>query len=218
MEEERQDLYEVTVILNGDSLDNIEKVVAEFAQVKKTSDLGIKQFAYPIGKLSSGHYATIEFVAGTDKIREIESHLKALKEVVRFLVTKAIRKGPEIVRTGEYAKKPETEEKAVAESQEIKPAEEVKESKEVKPEIIAEPEVAPIPEPTVEPEIVEAEQVATEPEPEKEVEVKPKPVKEEVKPAKKPAAEKLVTKKPKAKAEKVSADELDKKLEELVKE
>jgi ribosomal protein S6 len=228
--EERQDLYEITLILSpGSDLSVTEKIVAEHGEIKKTTDLGEKQFAYAIGKLTSGHYIAYEFVANTSEIKALENDIKAEKSVIRHLTTMALRKNPEPIRTGEYAKK-ETEptegtpavapkvevekpaedlaekiESATAEIEEPIQAEEAPEEVKIETpeEIIEEPEAETIEEPEVAEKIEEATKEITEDEPKEE---------------KKAPAEKLISKKPRAKAEKVSADELDKKLEELVKE
>jgi len=218
---ERQDLYEITAILKeGSDTAVIEKIISEHSsEITKTSDLQVKQFAYPIGKLTSGHYFAVEFVTDTAKITEIEKDLKAEKSIIRFLTTKAIRKGPEPIRTGEYAK--ENKEESQAETAEISQEEKVEAP--LEPETIEEPveepviEESEVKEETAGEEIVEEtpeEEKTEEPEIQEETEepVAEAPAEEQ------PKEEKLVTKRPRAKAAKVSADELDKKLEELVKE
>jgi ribosomal protein S6 len=165
---ERQDLYEITLILKeGSDIGVVEKIVAEHGEIKKTTDLQVKQFAYPIGKLTSGHYVAFEFVAETSEVKKLETEIRAEKSVIRQLVTKAIRKNPEPIRTGEYAKKPET----APETAEVK-AEPVVETpvketpvEEIAPQIKLEetPEVIEKPAPVVAEEVQAEEPVVTEP-------------------------------------------------------
>lgn len=233
---DRTDLYEITLILSEDGdISKLEKIISFDAEIKKSTDLQIKQFAYPIGKLTSGHYYAVEFVAETDKVQKIDFELKGEKEIIRFLITKALRKNPEPIRTGEYAKKPEA-----GENKELRIKN--KESEAKATETIAikqEPITIEAPTKTTEEpgalpvdpaeEKVEAEEVPKEAVGKVEIEVPTNEVvgiptesvgkpKVDAKPE-----EKLVVKKPRTtikrpKAEKVSAEELDKKLEELVKE
>ena len=211
---DRTDLYEITLILTeGEKVSDIEKIIKEFGEIKKSTDLQVKQFAYPIGKLTSGHYYATEFVADGANISKIAQELKAEKSIIRYLITKALRKGPEPIRTGEWAKKPEAgenKELGIKNKESEAKTESTANEQPVKPTEIAEAK----PEAKIEEVKVE---VPTN-------EVVGIPTESVGKPKDEPKAEdKLVTKKPRTsvkrpKADKVSALELDKKLEELVKE
>lgn len=211
--------YEITFILDeGSKTDKVENILrAEGAELKATQDLGVKQFVYPIKKKTSGNYFAIEFTAPKEKLSEIETELKAEKNLIRYLIVKEIRKPidlpPRIKPEGaeeHYDKK----EKVVI-SQEVEP--EIKKTDKVE-EITAAPEVesnsaeASLDKSNTAEASLDEEEVVEVVESSPEVKVeKPEEVKiEEV--AEKPK------RKPRAKAEKVSAEELDKKLEELVKE
>jgi len=220
--EDRKALYEVTLILNeGSNVSEIEKIISEYAEVKKTTDLQVRQFAYPIGKLTSGHYFAIEFVSESDQIKVIDGELKPIKSIIRHLITKAIRKNPEPIRTGIYAKKTE-EKKTEGKNTEYRIQNtEKKVVADTAPEVVPAPTVAP-----ASPDVISAEAGI---QPQAEVEIAKPEEKgknreyrientERKKPTKPAKAEKLIAKKPRAKAEKLSSAELDKKLEELVKE
>jgi len=206
------DLYEVTVILKEDGkISDIEKIVSENAESKKTSDLKVRQFAYPIGKLTSGHYFAVEFICEPQVILEIEKELKAEKSIIRYLVTKALRHGPELVKQAEPAQK--------AEEEQIDETAEETTPQSLTEEVIESAQESSKKEAQTKEEIVEEKPRESE---EKQPEEKPKAKKPEV--VKEKPAEKLISKAPAkkaakpAKAEKMSAEELDKKLEELVKE
>ncbi len=195
--------YEITFILDeGTKADKVENILkAEGAELKPTQDLGVKQFVYPIKKKTAGNYFAIEFTAEKEKLTEIETELKADKTVIRYLIVKALRKPVDLPPR---VKKENTEEEAKAEKVET-PAEELEEKT---AEAASEP-------------VVETPEEAPEA-PVEEAETTSEPVAEE-KPAEEEKVEEVKTKekparKPRAKAEKVSAEELDKKLEELVKE
>lgn len=197
--------YEITFIVDEDgSSDGVEKVLKESgAEISKTNDLGVKQFVYPIKKKNTGHYFAIEFKSEAEGLIEIESELKAEKTLVRYLIIKSLRKGIEPVRTGIYAKKEEGGEV-------VKAPEATKQTEEVKKEVKIE-------EKPVEEESKVEEKTETVETPEEKPKEESVVAKEEKKPVakeEKPAP----VKKPRAKAAKVSAEELDKKLEELVKE
>jgi|GEM_PF-275933 len=189
--------YEITVILpEKDGIEPVEKAIADSgSQVVKTTDLGIKQFAYPIKKLESGHYFVIQFAASADNLKKLNDELKHEGSIIRFLVIKALRfpalRPPRKEKAEDTAKKTEKTDKTPVDVEIIEsaPSAENVETVETKPSEkveIAEPEVLEVK--TEEPAIA--------------------------KPEKKPA--KVVEAKKPEKNVKISADELDKKLEELV--
>ncbi len=189
--------YEITVILQEkDSIEPVEKTIADSgSQVIKTTDLGIKQFAYPIKKLGGGHYFVVQFAASAENLKKLNDELKHEGSIIRFLVIKALRfpalRPPRKERVGETAKKTEETEKPQIVVEEVKTAPPTKAVKVVETEPSEKVEVA-------KPEIPE---VKTE---------KPAVIKPEKKPVKAVKAKKT------EKNVKISASELDKKLEELV--
>ena len=205
--------YEITFILDeGSKSEGIEKALKDIsAEVGNITDLGVKQFAYPIKKKTSGNYFAIEFKTEREKLVQLEKELKNEKDLVRYLIIKAMRKPIEmprrerpegavdvkekkpIIRSAHNMSDEENAEKEI--KVEDKPAEKPVEAKVEEP-IVEEVKAEEAPAGTIE-EKTEVPAVAI-------AEARP----EEKKPAKKP----------RAKAEKVSAEELDKKLEELVKE
>jgi len=182
------DKYEITLIIpESDKIGPIEKLIADTgSKIIKTTDLGTKQFAYPIRKLNVGQYFVIQFETEPNLINKINNELKHENAIIRFLTVKALRFP---------ALRPPRKEKAdEPKSQGEKPATQEIESKEIK---IKEKGIV------VEPKVEEIEVTAKEQTPQK-VKIEKKTKKTEVK-----------TKKA-SKPVKISASELDKKLEALV--
>jgi len=86
--------YELGVIVRAD-LDE-ETFQAEMGKVKglverfegtidKVDEWGRRKLAYPIQKLTEGMYTFITFTAPADAPREIESRLRIMESVLRFL-------------------------------------------------------------------------------------------------------------------------------------
>lgn len=196
--------YEITFIVDEEGTsEKVEKVLtSNEVSVEKTTDVGKKQFTHPLGKKTSGHYFAIEFTAQRDKLPQIESDLKADKTLIRYLIIKTLRRPLEMPkREGTEATRKRTEKVIITKEQQSITLESEK--------------PAPIKEPA---EDEKAPEVTS-----KKDEIKPETVSAEVKDVKKPTKKPATTKKVAPakkieKAEKLSAAELDKKLEELVKE
>jgi len=210
--------YEITFVVDEEETsEKVEKVLTSHeTSVEKTSDVGKKQFTHPLGKKTSGHYFAIEFTAQREKLPQIESDLKADKTLIRYLIIKALRRPLEMPkREGTEATRKRTEKVIITKDQQDMAPESKKPapSKEVK--VDEEDEKKP--------EVKETQDVKAPKVPSKKDEIKPETASaettEDKKPTKKPAATKKAAPAKKIeKAEKLSAAELDKKLEELVKE
>ena len=226
------DRYEITFIVDEEtSSEKVEKILSSLgATLEKTSDVGKKQFTHPLGKKTSGHYFAIEFVAEREKLPQIESDLKADKTLIRYLIIKTLRRPLEMPkREGTEATRKRTEKVIITrdqqdmapESKKPAPSKEVKvdteDKKETKdketpkekaPEVPSKDEIKPEKK-TKEIPTSEAVGIPTD--------SSDRSVGESV--GKKPAAtRKAAPAKKIEKAEKLSAAELDKKIEELVKE
>ncbi len=213
------DRYEITFIVDEEtSSEKVEKNLSSHgAKLEKTSDVGKKQFTHPLGKKTSGHYFAIEFVAEREKLPRIELDLKADKTLIRYLIIKTLRRPLEMPkREGTEATRKRTEKVIITRDQQDMAPESKKSapSKEVKVDT----------EDKKETEEKETTEVKAPEAPSKKAEIKPETASvekaDDKKPAKKPVAKKAEPKTTKQieKAEKLSAAELDKKLEELVKE
>ena len=208
MNEKQTSSYELTFIVLENETDKgvLEILQKTDAKISKNIDLGVKQLAFPIKKQKAGHYFSVKFEVEPSKLPELEKSLKLEKSLIRYLVICALRfsaaKPTDNTRptkpTDQTVKQPIIlEEKGEKKPEEIiEPKAEIKiETPEERPEIIK-----PVIEtPKEEPVKIEKPEVV-----EKKIELKPATVKPS---AKKPA-----------KAVKVEASELDKTLEELVKE
>ncbi|MCR4892033.1 MAG: 30S ribosomal protein S6 [Lachnospiraceae bacterium] len=87
--------YELTVVVSGKLeedaknavLDKVKDLVARFGgEVKNVNDLGKKRFAYEIQKMRDGYYTFIKFDAESDAPKEIESRMRIMENVVRYLI------------------------------------------------------------------------------------------------------------------------------------
>ena len=90
-------IYELTVIIDGKAtaakkkaviklIGNLVKVVD--GKVVKKDDWGVKDFAYPIGKINSGNYMFFELELETDKVKDINQKLVIEEDIIRFLIVK----------------------------------------------------------------------------------------------------------------------------------
>ncbi|MCX6810107.1 MAG: 30S ribosomal protein S6 [Candidatus Berkelbacteria bacterium] len=219
MDEKQASSYELTFIVleNESDKEILEALQKANAKVTKNIDLGVKGLAFPIKKQKIGHYFSIKFDIAPSNFPDLEKSLKLIKPLIRYLIITALRfnaaKPVGNIRpaksTEETAKEPKTQE----EKQKITPEPAVKVP-------ILEPEIIkPVVEEPKE-ESVKIEKIETEDkQPENQKTSKPAPTSktvgvptESVGTTKKPAATKPV------KAVKIEASELNKTLEELVKE
>lgn len=164
--------YEITFIV--DEKDDEKAVVDLISELKgickKTSDLGVREFAYDIEKRTNGKYYAVEFQMEPESIETFEKKIRQQKGIVRYLLAMALRPDKKMVKP---AKTEDEQEEPISESIEKKEEVIVDQKEEIK-------------------------------------EVKPEPKKEIKK--EKPAELK------KEKTAEMTSEELDKKLEELVKD
>ena len=89
--------YELTVVIDGKAtvakkkamVSMVEKIIkVTDGKVIKKDDWGIKEFAYPIGKINSGNYLFFELELGTDKVKDINQKLTIEEDILRFLIVK----------------------------------------------------------------------------------------------------------------------------------
>lgn len=82
--------YEITFILDENSKpESVLKIfVKEGIEQGELRDLGMKRFAYKIGKLEAGRYFALVFLTETSKLRDLERNLRLEKDIVRHLIVK----------------------------------------------------------------------------------------------------------------------------------
>jgi small subunit ribosomal protein S6 len=92
--------YELMLVLKPDAPDErasavIDRttryVVAEGGQIVKVAPWGRRRLAYPIDRYREGSYHIVVFEAPAEAIAELERSLQITEEVLRYLVTRAIR-------------------------------------------------------------------------------------------------------------------------------
>jgi small subunit ribosomal protein S6 len=211
-------LYEITFIVDENSTNEAVKsaVIATGANIVSETEVGVRRFIYPIAKKTSGKYFAIEFNADAEMLIKLEKQLKTDKGLIRYLIIKALRKPLVLKRENrdangvEIVKTPEAE--VVAEP--VK-AEEVVE-KAAEPEEVTLEEVI-----ENKPEELDQAEIKEEAKAEEEAETKQENKEEGIRNQEEKVVEKPKKQAPKKKpikAEKISAEELDSKLAELVSE
>lgn len=114
--------YEMAVVVSGKLeedqknavLDNAKALVQRFGgEIKSVDEWGKRKFAYEIQKMSEGYYNFIHFEAEPTAPAEIESRMRIMDNVVRYLIV--LDESPEKTG-GEEAAPEEAEAEAAGES------------------------------------------------------------------------------------------------------
>lgn len=189
-----QNRYEITFLVKpGTTNEDVLSVLAQNnATIDATSDVGERELAYTIAKHDRAHYWSVLFTCDPSVLVKIEKALRIKKDLLRFLIISRLREAEKPVA------KPKTEIAKTTGTEETKPA--AKEKSEVKIEKVEEKkEVEPVEVPKTVKKVTKTKKTAV------------AASESKTEPEKKPA-------KPKAKKKEFSSEELNKKLEELVKE
>ena len=68
-------------------LERVSGIVSRFGGViEKIDEWGKRRMAYPIDKINEGHYCFISFTASSEVPAEIESRIRILENIMRFLL------------------------------------------------------------------------------------------------------------------------------------
>ncbi|MBO4900951.1 MAG: 30S ribosomal protein S6 [Lachnospiraceae bacterium] len=90
--------YELAVVLNAKleeddktaSLDKVKALIERFGgQITNVDDWGKKRLAYEIQKMNEGFYYFIQFDAEATAPAEIESRIRIMDNVIRYLIVRA---------------------------------------------------------------------------------------------------------------------------------
>ncbi|MGC9489636.1 MAG: 30S ribosomal protein S6 [Thermovirgaceae bacterium] len=86
--------YELMMILEPEleehqaHIDEVQEVVRNLGgEIEKVNVWGKRRFAYPIQKLTEGHYSVFSFKMEPDKVSEVERILRLKQQVLRHMVT-----------------------------------------------------------------------------------------------------------------------------------
>lgn len=88
--------YEIMYILSANLDDaarkaEIEKLhgilTANSATIRNVNEWGVREFAYPIKKLTKGYYVILKVTAEPEGLREFDRLAKLDNQVIRFLIT-----------------------------------------------------------------------------------------------------------------------------------
>lgn len=89
--------YELTLVLNPQmseeetpaTVDGVGRFIADKGGVvSEVNQWGKRRLAYPIKKLMEGNYVLVQFQLEPQKVVELESDLKLMSGVLRYLVVK----------------------------------------------------------------------------------------------------------------------------------
>ena len=90
--------YELAVVLNAKleeddktaSLEKVKALIERFGgQITNVDDWGKKRLAYEIQKMNEGFYYFIQFDAEASAPAEIESRIRIMDNVIRYLIVRA---------------------------------------------------------------------------------------------------------------------------------
>ncbi|MCR5595274.1 MAG: 30S ribosomal protein S6 [Lachnospiraceae bacterium] len=90
--------YELAVVLNAKleeddkvaALDKVKALIERFGgQITNVDDWGKKKLAYEIEKMTEGFYYFIQFDAEATAPAEIESRIRIMDKVIRYLIVRA---------------------------------------------------------------------------------------------------------------------------------
>ena len=89
--------YELAVVVNAQiddeartaAVENVKNLVTRFGgQIGEITEWGKKKLAYEIQKMNEGYYFFIPFEAEGSAIAEIESRMRIMDNVIRYLCVK----------------------------------------------------------------------------------------------------------------------------------
>lgn len=90
--------YELAVVLNAkleddaraEVLDKVKALIERFnGQITNVDEWGKKRLAYEIQKMNEGFYYFIQFDAESNAPAEIESRIRIMDNVIRYLIVRA---------------------------------------------------------------------------------------------------------------------------------
>jgi len=89
-------LYLIPAPLTEKDLPNVSKKVKKLIEqlggkISKEENLGNKKLAYPIKHIYRGFYLLLNFEIDPKKLKELDQKLKLMSEILRYLITKAIK-------------------------------------------------------------------------------------------------------------------------------
>jgi len=105
-------LYLIPAPLTEKDLPNVSKKVKEIVEklggkISKEENLGNKKLAYPIKQIYRGFYLLLNFEIDPKKLIELDQKLKLIPEILRHLVTKAIKE-KRVVRSSQKKQEEKT--------------------------------------------------------------------------------------------------------------
>lgn len=86
-------MYILSTKLDNDKqkqkIENINKFfIDNQIELTKSTELGLKEFAYPIKKENQGYYMLIKFVSEPEKLNVLTHYLRFDNDILRYLIVK----------------------------------------------------------------------------------------------------------------------------------
>jgi len=90
--------YEITYITSSaGKVESVEKSIADLGgNVLESIDLGVKQFAFPIKKLTEARFVSVVFHIEKANVNELSKKIAQEKAIIRFILIDALRARKEI--------------------------------------------------------------------------------------------------------------------------
>src|SRR3989339_513364 len=210
-------LYVVSIKHTGDELNSVmesvtSQIIDKKGEITLNQIFGKQRLAFPIKKVTQGTYVVVEFDMPTENLKELDKQLTLINEVLRFLVVKK-----KVKTTEELEREQKIQDKILkGKEEELAALDKTAVKEQPVVEKVDQPVVAEVLPQSVElkPEVEKSvvEDLAVEPADEK---VEPKK-QQEAKPIEKTKSEEPLIIKEKKEKGKISLDDLDKKLDEIL--
>jgi len=158
--------YEITYLVENEEeakKDAVGETVKNHGgEIISAKPWGQRNLAYPIHRLNTAFYTTVEFKMEPDEVRKFNRTLSLNKSIIRYLIISGI-KHIELKSEQEAAEDKRVRMKVPKVI--IKTEKEI-DKKQVQPPVLSKPAIKPMPKPVVEP-LIEKEKVAPKPAPAK---------------------------------------------------
>jgi len=141
--------YELGIILRADleedvfraDMDRVKGLIERFGgTIEKIDDWGRRKLAYPINKLTEGVYHFITFSSEGGTPREVESRLRIMENVLRFMVIRKDESIPDFVPEPRPEAKVEAAVEPTPAAEAVEEVETVEVAEAVEAEVASEPE------------------------------------------------------------------------------
>jgi len=136
--------YEVTYLTaSANKVESVEKAIKELdGNVIESNDLGVKELAYPVRKLTEARFVSVIFNLSPENLNALKKKIAQDKLIIRFILIKALRARKEVKERYFKKDKPKIVEKSPAKAKPKVPSAPEKEKKvavKLEPEVVKKP-------------------------------------------------------------------------------